>query len=101
MKRYKVVNEQRFYLFVTFIFIMMFGIVLLFTNSKRVHSEILREEYHEIKILQGDTLWNLAVDNMPDKYDIRYLVYKLKEFNNLDTAHIYPGDTIKIPILNE
>ena len=101
MKRYRVVNKERFYLFVTFIFIMVFGIIFLFTNSRRVHSEILKEEYREIKILQGDTLWNLAVDNMPDKYDIRYLVYKLKEFNNLDTANIYPGDIIKIPILNE
>lgn len=79
----------------------MFGTVSLFTNSKGVHSEIFREEYREVMILQGDTLWNLAVSNMPDRYDIRYLVYKLKEFNNLDSAHIYPGDTIKIPILNE
>ncbi len=101
MKRYKVVNKQRFYLFITFVLIVVFGTVSLFTNSKRVHSEILQEGYREVKILQGDTLWNLASDNMPDRYDIRYLVYKLKEFNNLDSAHIYPGDTIKIPILNE
>lgn len=101
MKRYKVINKQRFYLFITFLFIMIFAIVLLFTNSKKVHSEIFKEEYQEIKILQGDTLWSLALKNMPDKYDIRYLVYKLKEFNDLDTAYIYPGDTIKIPILEQ
>lgn len=101
MKRYRVVNKQRFYLFVSFLLIIAFVIIFLFTNSKRVHSVLLHEDYKEVQILQGDTLWNIAINNMPEKYDIRFLVYKLKEFNDLDTAQIYPGDTIKIPILNE
>lgn len=99
MKRYRVVNKQRFYLFITLLLITTFAVVFLLTKSERVHSEIYKEGYEEIQILQGDTLWNLARKNMPNKYDIRFLVYKLREFNNLDTANIYPGDTIKIPIL--
>lgn len=99
MKRYRIVNKQRFYLFVTLLLIMSFAVIFLFTNSKRAYSEIFKEDYKEVQILKGDTLWNIAINNMSDGYDIRYLVFKLKEFNNMETAQIYPGDTIKIPIL--
>lgn len=79
---------------------MSFAVIFLFTNSKSAHSEVLEEPYKEIVILQGDSLWNIAKKNMSDKYDIRYLVYKLKEFNDMETAQIYSGDIIKIPIMD-
>ena len=101
LKRYRVVNKHRFYLFISIISIIILTTIILFTNSEGVHSVVFDEEFKEIQILHGDTLWNIALDNMPDKYDTRYLVYKLKEFNNLETANIYPGDTIKIPILSD
>lgn len=99
MKRYKIVNQQRFYLFVTFVLIMVFAFIFLFVNSKGAHSVVLHEEYKEVQVMEGDTLWDIAIRNMPDGYDVRYLVYKLREFNNLETAYIYPGDAIKVPIL--
>lgn len=98
MKRYRIVNKTRFYLFISTLLVMVFSIIFLFINSKKVHSVVLHENYKEIVILSGDTLWSIAEKNMPNKYDTRYLVYKLKEFNNLDSAYIYPGDSIKIPI---
>ena len=54
---------------------------------------MLEEDYIEVLVMEGDTL-GYCLRNMPDKYDVRYLVYKLKEFNSLDTAYIYPGDII-------
>ncbi|MDR7869968.1 MAG: LysM peptidoglycan-binding domain-containing protein [Tissierellaceae bacterium] len=101
MKKYRIVNRQRFYFFMSFLLVMIFTTFFLVTNSKRVHSIVLNEDYREVRVSKGDTLWNIAEKNMPNKYDVRYLVYKLKEFNDLDTAYIYPGDTIKVPILNE
>ena len=37
-------------------------------------------------------------NNMPKDYDIRKMVFEIKEFNNMKDANIYPGDLIKIPI---
>ncbi len=45
----------------------------------------------------GDTLWDIAKKHMPDDYDIRKMVYELREFNNMKDVNIYPGDVIKIP----
>lgn len=99
MKRYRVINKKRFYLFISTLLIILLTAILLMTNSIKVHSVVFDQEYKEIQILHGDTLWSIAVENMPNDYDTRYLVYTLKEFNDLETAYIYPGDIIRIPIL--
>ncbi len=99
MKRYRVINKKRFYLFISTLFILLLISILVMTNSIKVHSVVFDQEYREIQVLQGDTLWSIAVENMPDDYDTRYLVYTLKEFNDLESAYIYPGDIIRIPVL--
>ncbi|NLN13995.1 MAG: LysM peptidoglycan-binding domain-containing protein [Tissierellia bacterium] len=99
MKRYRIINKRRFFLFIISTFTIFFGIIFILSSSIRAHSAILCEEYKEIRVLEGDTLWGIARNYMPDKYDTRYLVHKLREFNELETAQIYPGDIIKVPIL--
>ncbi len=101
MKKYRIINKTRFFLFVTFLFIITVLIITFFTNSIKAHSMILNEEFKEVQILEGDTLWNLALEHMPSKYDVRDMVYKIKETNNMETSYIYPGDIIKIPIINK
>ncbi len=101
MKKYRIVNKTRFFLFVTFVFALFAITITLLTNSIKVHSMTMREEFHEIRICEGDTLWNLALEYMPPKYDIRKMVYDIKEYNNLKTSYIFPGDIIKIPIIEK
>ncbi|MGN9164099.1 cell division suppressor protein YneA [Tissierellaceae bacterium HCP3S3_D8] len=99
MKRYRIVNKTRFFLFVTFIFIIFTMTITFLTNSIKAHSMILEEEFCEVRISEGDTLWNIALEYMPPRYDVRKMVYRIKKFNDLDTSYIFPGDTIKIPII--
>lgn len=101
MKRYRVVNKQRFYTFISIVLVLIISMIFLFTNLNGAHSVIFEEDYKEIHILEGDTLWKIALENMSDEYDTRYLVYKLREFNDLESAKIYPGDTIKVPLINQ
>ena len=86
---------------ISVLLVLIISIILLFTNLNGVHSVVLDENYKEIHILEGDTLWSIALENMSKEYDTRYLVYKLREFNDLESANIYPGDTIRVPIMNQ
>lgn len=100
-KKYKVVNKTRFYLFVTslFAFILFFSLTLLSRNN--VYSSVYQASYKEIKVVEGDTLWNIALNYLPPKTDVRKMVYDIKEFNEMEDFYIYPGDRIKIPIINQ
>ena len=59
------------------------------------------EKYNKVQIASGDTLWKLARKHVTEKQDIRKFIYEIREINNLETAQIYPGQTIMIPASQE
>lgn len=101
MKKYKIVNKTRFYLFITLVFTLAAMTFVLLTSSIKAHSITLKENYHEFLVIEGDTLWNIALKYKPSKYDVRDMVFKIKELNNMDTSYIFPGEIIKIPIIDK
>lgn len=99
MKKYKIVNKKRFSIFLILSFIFVIGIGSLFRPANRVHSNLLQSPFVEVEVSKGDTLWNMALEYMPQKYNIRKMIYEIKQFNNMDTSYIYPGQTVKVPII--
>ena len=55
-------------------------------------------EYETVNVTQGDTLWNIAKENISEKEDIRDYIYMIREVNDLKSANIHPGDQLLIPI---
>lgn len=98
MKRYVIVNPRRFFIFLTFVFMILSVILFIFINSTKAHSSIYEVKYKEYYILEGDNLWDISSRNIPDGYDIRKMIYEIKELNQMDTSCIYAGDIIKIPV---
>lgn len=80
-----------------FMAIMMLGSIytgFAFTDSKQDENVI----YHEVQVGWGDTLWSLARPYVNDHDDIREVVYRIKELNQIhDVGDIQPGMTIRIP----
>lgn len=72
----------------------------LLATSIKAHSITLKENYHEFLVLEGDTLWNVALKHKPNKYDVRDMVCKIKELNNMETSYIFPGEVLKIPMMD-
>lgn len=101
MKRYKVINKNRFFLFITILLVIFFFIFSILISSLKAHSMIFQENYEELLIRSGDTLWDIALKYKPSKYDVRDMVYKIKELNNLNTSYIIPGEILKVPLITE
>ena len=98
-KRYKVINKARFYLFLISLFVVgVIGLSSLLSINK-VYSVIYEYDYDEIQVVEGDTLWIIALDYISDGYDVREMVYNIKKVNEMDTSYIYPGDLLKIPLI--
>jgi hypothetical protein len=100
-KRYKIVNRRRFYFFITSVFAVISILLFTLLLNNKAHSSVYRVNYREIEVVEGDTLWNIALNYLPEKTDIRKMIYDIKEFNEMDNSYIYPGDMIKIPITNK
>lgn len=97
-RRYKIVNKTRFYLFLISMFVIMIVGAL---SIDKVYGSIYEYNYDEVIIVEGDTLWNIALHYMPKNYDVRKMIYIIRDFNKMDTSQIYTGDTLKIPYINE
>lgn len=96
--KYRIVDMKKFLSFVVITSIIIIAILFMLTKNQKVYSSTYKYNYREIIVKEGDTLWNIAVENMPENYDVRKMVFEIKEFNQMIDANIYPGDLIKIPI---
>lgn len=100
-KKYLIVDSRRFFMFVTFLFVVLAFIIGLVFTIPKAHSSIQFQSFKEYHVLAGDNLWNISLEYMPKDYDVRRMVYEIKELNNMETSYIAAGETIKIPILND
>lgn len=99
--RYKIISKTRFYLFIIMVFILLSTAILFLIDKKEAHSSNYYTEHSEFQVLDGDTLWDIARVYLSPGEDIRKVVYDIREYNNMDSGYIYPGDIIKIPIKNQ
>lgn len=97
---FKIANKARFSMFLisVLITIIIIGNLLFFKNQ--VFGSRYEYDYEEIKIVEGDTLWTLALDYVSDEYDVRRMIYEIREFNKMDTSDIYEGEVIRVPIID-
>lgn len=94
-KTLKVKSRVRF---TAFVLIMLFAVTGLFNTMLGLNDALglTKQEYIEVSINSGDTLWTIAEQYMPSDMDIRKAVHIIKNVNEID-SQIQPGQTILIP----
>lgn len=101
MKKYKIVNKTRFYVFIIFTVCVSMSILSFFNSFGRAERIKPELSYKEVYISKGDTVWNIALKYKPEKLDVRDMVADIRDFNELNKLNdlsIKPGDIIKIPL---
>ncbi len=99
-KKFKVVNRTRFYIFVTMILLIGGIVTNTILSTAKAYSNPVDIPFEEVIVSEGDTLWFIAIDFMPKNYDVREMIYNIRQLNEMKTASIHPGDIIKIPIID-
>ena len=98
MKRYRIVNKTRFYVFIILTVYFSFSVLSFFKSFGRAEDLESNVKYEEVYISKGDTIWDIALEYKPDKSDVRDIVGEIRDFNKLDDLSIKPGDIIKVPL---
>lgn len=84
-------NKKRFAAFL----ILVTLITVSFIQVSRVYG-YKELSFKTVTVRYGDTLWDIAGDNVKNK-DIRKYLYDIKQANKLNGNEIYPGDKLIIP----
>lgn len=90
----KVVNKKKFIksvLITVFIVIMMCICI-----SKAIASNEAEITEITYTVSKGETLWSIAKKYKQNNQDVRDYIYKIEKLNNMDSATIYEGQTVKI-----
>ena len=97
-KRYRIKNRVRF---ASFIVISLLLVCTIFNTALGFNDALAlsEQQYIEIQVESGDTLWTIADEFMPDDMDIRKAVYMICETNDVDANTLYAGQTLSIPVM--
>ena len=58
------------------------------------------DEYNTVTVESGQTLWQIASNNYSSRYNLRKIIFEIREINNLDDVVLKTGQEIKLPIKN-
>ncbi|WP_339202699.1 LysM peptidoglycan-binding domain-containing protein [Paenibacillus sp. FSL K6-3182] len=82
----------------TAVFFLLFtSFLLMGTYASSITPEAASAEEQIIRVQSGDTLWNIAKQVSDGSHDIRYIVYLIKDRNDLQSTVIKPGQKLIIP----
>lgn len=96
---YRIKSKSRFTVFIVLLmitFVSMSNMVLGLSDV----SSLTQPIYADVQINSGDTLWDIASEYNPSNTDVRELVYEICRLNGISADTIYPGQTIRVPVLN-
>ena len=96
-KSYRISNRFRFTVFVVLTIILL-TTVINFALGLNTAASLTVQEYMDVEVKSGDTLWNIAQDYMPDDMDTRKAVFKLCSLTDISADQLYAGMTIQVPI---
>ncbi|MBM7560650.1 cell division suppressor protein YneA [Fusibacter tunisiensis] len=99
-KKLIVVNQTRFIIASLLTLIILSGLISLFTNSIISEAKSTIDSI-ELTVNRGDTLWEIASEYNYYNEDLREVVYRIKQYNNLDDSRIFVGQTLEIPVSNK
>lgn len=84
---------------VTLLMLVVMTCVLSFSAfSKTDHVE--PEDYEEVYVRPGDTLWSIAADYYGTGIDTREAVYEIKKYNDLESGMLSVGQKLLLPVLD-
>ncbi len=95
-KKYVIKSPLRFVLFIAIsciLLIMAFGIVSGLSDVNGA----AEQQYVEVEVKPGDTLWFLASEYMPD-VEVRKSVHLISEINDTSASELCAGQILKIPV---
>ena len=98
-KRLYIVNRPKFIMMSLLTLIILSILINMFTGLFMSEASTQNSNI-TLKIVKGDTLWEIAKSyNFYDE-DIRAVVHRIKKANELEDGQLYAGQTLLIPLDN-
>lgn len=95
-KKYRITSKFRFILTMMILFTLLITGFNAITGSD-TSTALTKPQYVQVKVVSGDTLWDLANQYKADDTDTRKAVYEICRINEIDASDLKPDMVIQIP----
>ncbi len=96
-KHYRIKSKGRFFVFVALCLLIVFGSVTAVFGLPTAHAASA-DEYTEVVVESGDTLWKIARSYGPANVDTRVVVYNIERVNGISADSLVPGQILLVPV---
>lgn len=96
-RKYRVKSKARFTLFIVIIMLIASAGITTVLGINNVNGES-QQKYINVQVIAGETLWDIADRYKSNDTDTREFVYDIQHENDLSTANLTVGETIKVPV---
>lgn len=95
-KKYRITSKFRF---ITSIIVMSCLAIGIFgtISGLNISRAITKDQYTQVKICYGDTLWDIANTYKSNDTDTRKAVFEICKTNDIEATDLAPGMTISVP----
>ena len=95
MRTYRIRSKLRLSLFIAFVLLLILTLAApRWLRGNAMEPEVFRTVYVD----EGDTLWSVARQTLPRGRDIRDYILEIQRVNGLESAYIYQGQTLEVPL---
>lgn len=95
-KKYRITSKFRFITTMMILFTLLIAGLNVVTGSD-TSIALTKSQYTQVKVVSGDTLWDLANQYKSDGTDTRKAVYEICRINEIDASDMKPDMVILIP----
>ncbi len=96
-RKYRITSKLRFTLFVAAAILCVFTAFNSLIGFNTVSSSSV-DQYYQVKVQSGDTLWQIASEYGPEDADIRQIVHEICDINEITADSLEAGQKIIVPV---
>jgi len=98
-KRLHIVNRTRF-IIMTLITLIIVSTFISYISGMFMSDATTNHASVIVKIVRGDTLWDIASKYNFYEEDVREVIYRIKRSNELESSALQVGQSLVIPLSN-
>lgn len=98
-KKYRITSKFRFTTFLVIVVLCIFTIIGTLAGNNIVSSSSMNQ-YNQVKVESGDTLWDIASEYGSDDMDVRQVIHEICDLNEITADQLEAGQKIIVPVYN-
>lgn len=96
-KKYRITSKFRFTMFLVVMILFAMTTVGTLLGFNTVNSASMNQ-YNQVLVEAGDTIWTIACEYAPDDMDVRKVVHDICDVNEIQADQLVAGQKIIVPV---